>query len=366
MIARRLTTFAAALLVGFSPIPALADDPANYLFAISSQHAEAVIIDTSSDKLVDRILLPNVPSDIAALSRGRYLVVADKKAGQLRIIDVTAGRLERSIDVPLKPDILRTDRTGTILAALDTDNGRIALGTAQSSEFRLVPNLTGVTYVVFDAKGRVLAAHPAGVAIVDATGRRVGELPVETANGPVTDVATDSGGQFAFVEQPTTGVLSVFDLHHGTREIVLHLPGPLGRVVPSLDSQFVLVPIAGKSIASISMWTLEEKARIHLDLNPDGVGLAFLQSIAVVTSRSDRKVLLFDLSRERVNGEVRLPSPPGAGIPSNDGTRFYVALPDTGQIASVNVITGQLDRFIDNVGIGVQTILPATSEGYCH
>jgi len=31
-----------------------------------------------------------------------------------------------------------------------------------------------------------------------------------------------------------------------------------------LDSQFALVPIGGKSIASISMWTLEEKARIHL------------------------------------------------------------------------------------------------------
>ena len=101
-----------------------------------------------------------------------------------------------------------------MLAALDNDSGRIALGTAQSSEFRLVADLTGVTYVVFDAKGRVLAAHPAGVAMVDATGRRVGELPVETANGPVTDVATDPGGQFAFVEQPTTGVLSVFDLHH--------------------------------------------------------------------------------------------------------------------------------------------------------
>ena len=99
MIASRLMAFVVILLVGPPPKSAFATDPANYLFAISSQRAEAVIIDTSSEKLVDRILLPNVPSDIAALSRGQYLVVADKKAGQLRIIDATAGRLERSIDV---------------------------------------------------------------------------------------------------------------------------------------------------------------------------------------------------------------------------------------------------------------------------
>jgi hypothetical protein len=362
----RLISLAAVLLVGTTAKWASAADPANYLFAISSQRSEVVVIDSSTDELVDRIPLPSAPSDIVVLNRGRYLAVADKPRGRLYIIDVIAGRLERSADVPLRPDVLRADRTGTTLAMLDRDDGKVAVGTANSGEFRLVSGLTGVTYMVFDAKGRVLAAHPAGATIVDATGKSVGELPVDAANGPATDVATDPGGEYAFVEQPTSGVLSVFDLRHANRRTTLRLPAPLGCIAPSLDSQFVLLPIGGKSLASISMWTLREKARFHLDITPDRVALALLQSIAVVTDRSDRELLLYDLWREQRSAEVRLPGQPGEGTASNDGGHYYVALPATGQIASVNISTGQIARLIDNVGIGVQTILSAAGENYCH
>ena len=176
--------------------------------------------------MVGRIALPGIAGDMATLGRGRWLAIADRKASQVRFVDVLGRRVERVMDVPLAPDVLRSNSTGTTLAALDLRTGKISSST-ESGAFQTVPDISGATYIVFDAKGRLLAAHQTGVAIVDATGHEVAELAVDRANGPVTDVAADPGNEYAFVEQPLRSVLSIFDVHSAKRLAVLHLPAPL-------------------------------------------------------------------------------------------------------------------------------------------
>ena len=354
------------LLAGFTlGAPIRADDPANYLFAASQTSSEITIIDSSIDQVIGQITLPDRPGDMVALGRGRSLAVADRKANLVRLIDVAGQHVERVMGVPVVPDVLRSDSKGSTLAVLDRNTGKVALGPTGGT-FRTVPNISDVAYMVFDSKGRLLVANRTGAAIVDSTGQQVAELAADRANGPVMDVAADPGGEYAFVEQPLRGVVSVFDMRNATRTAMLNLPAPLGRIVPSQDSQFVLVPAGEKSISVISMWNLSEKARFDTGVEPDSIGLAFFQSVVIIIGQSAQRMMLYDLWGKTHVGDIRLPGRPGLGAITSDGSRFYVPLPETGQIASINLVTRRIDHLIDNVGIGVSTVVPGLGNSYCH
>ena len=356
-----------AVLFVASINPAFADNAANYLFAASQTRPEIAIIDSGADAMVGRISLPGmIPGDITALEGGRLLAIADRNARQVRLVDVLDRRVARVMDVPLVPDVLRSDRTGSTLAVLDLNAGKVSLSSTGSGTFRVVPDISGATYIVFDAKGRLLVAHQGGVTIVDATGRPAVQLVVEPANGPVTDVAVDPGGVYAFVEQPLRGILSIFDAQKAMRVALLHLPAPLGRIIPSQDSQFVIIPTGEKSISVVSMWTLNETARANINADAASVSLAFFQSVATIISQSARKVILYDLWTKHLIGEIKLPGRPGSGAASADGSKFYVTLPDTGQVASIDLTARRIVRLIDGVGVGVWTVVPAVGNGYCH
>ncbi len=360
------TTRLAALLAGFVMQPAFADDPANYLFATSATRPEITIIDGSIDAVVGRVSLPGLPGDMTVLGRGRWIAVADGKAGRIDLVDVPGRRVERAIAVPVAPDVLRSDATGATLAALDPGSGAVALGSIENSALQTVAGIPAATYIVFDPKGRLLVAHQGGATIVDATRRKVADLAVDPANGPVTDVAADPGGEYAFVEQPLRGVVSVFDLRTAARLTVLHPGAPAGRIVPSQDSQFVLVPSGHRSISVVSNWTLKEKARIVVDIEPDGVGLALFQSVVTMISQSARRVILYDLPDEQQTADIPLPGRPGLSAASSDGSKLYVTLPDTGQVASISLTLRRIEHVIDDVGTGVSAIMPAVGNGYCH
>ena len=101
-------------------------------------------------------------------------------------------------------------------------------------------------------------------------------------------------------------------------------------------------------------------------MEPDSLGLAFFQSVATIISQSAQKAILYDVWNKRLIGEIRLPGRPGLGAASSDGAKFYVALPDTGQVATINLTTRRIERLIDNAGAGVWTVVPAVGSGYCH
>ena len=160
--------------------------------------------------------------------------------------------------------------------------------------------------------------------------------------------------------------MSIFDAHKAMRVALMRLPAPLGRIIPSQDSQFVIVPTGEKSLSVVSTWTLNETARANINAELDSVGLAFFQSVVTIITRSARKVILYDLWSKHLIGEIQLPGRPGSGAASGDGSKFYVTLPDTGQVASIDLTTRRIVRLIDGLGEGVWTVVPAVGNGYCH
>jgi DNA-binding beta-propeller fold protein YncE len=147
---------------------------------------------------------------------------------------------------------------------------------------------------------------------------------------------------------------------------MLHLPPPLGRIIPSQDSQFVLVPSRHGSVSVVSTWTLKETARLDLGVEPDSIGLALFQSVVTIISQAARKVILYDLRDEHRIADIALPGRPGSGAVSPDGSKLYVTLPDTGEVAVINLTLRRIGHIIDGAGAGVSVIIPAAGNGYCH
>jgi DNA-binding beta-propeller fold protein YncE len=209
-------------------------------------------------------------------------------------------------------------------------------------------------------------AYQSALRAAGITGRQIADLGVDRADGLVTNVATEPGGELVYVVQPAHGVLSVFNLRTTARAAVLHLPAPLGQIVPSPDSQFVLVPSGARSIAVVSSWTLRERARTVTNEPLSIIEIALFRSMMATISPPGREAVFLDLWKQRAAPRISLPGSASAGAIGPDGLKVYFALPDTGQVAVVNVYTGRIQHLIDNIGGGVSKIVPAVGNGFCH
>jgi hypothetical protein len=154
-------------LADHGPEPALAADPANYLFAASRDRAEVAVIDSLSDEVARRLALPAVPGDVAPLARGHLLAAVHPTLQQVTVVDVVDGNIMQSVRIPLRPDAVGADATGRVVAVLDRGSGKVAVVTAATGQLRLIPAIADAVHVVFDAEGRLIVARPSGAAILD-------------------------------------------------------------------------------------------------------------------------------------------------------------------------------------------------------
>ncbi len=347
---------------------AAAPDTSGFIFVASPSDPEIAVIDSTTDIVVHRLRLPAAPRQVAVLDRGARLVVSDGVARKLSVIDAKSGVIEREMATTVAPIMLQVERTGTVLAVGDPVAGAVELIQLSKASTVMASGLQGLQSIAFDVGGYLLAAHDHKLAVLDTqTGRMVTEFVIEEGNGPVTHVATDPGGDYAFVLQADRGILSVFNLKKLTKAAHLVLPLPLGGALPSADSQFMLVPIAGgRALAVVSTWTLKESGRIPMAAPVSAVGLGLFQSVSIGMSRASQSVQAADLRDRRSLGILRLPGVPEAGASSPDGVKFYVALNDTGQVAVLDLLHTTVGLLIDTAVRGAATVIPAVGNNYCH
>ena len=63
----------------------------------------------------------------------------------------------------------------------------------------------------------------------------------------------------------------------------------------------------------------------------------WFDTLALVPSRSERKLLIYDLDRLANGGEVSLRGTPGPGAVTPEGTKLYLALEGTHQVAVIDL-----------------------------
>jgi collagen type III alpha len=97
-----------------------------------------------------------------------------------------------------------------------------------------------------------------------------------------------------------------------------------------------------------------------------GVNTGWFETTAVVISRGEDKALVYDLEAMAKVGEIALPGTPETGVTTPDGTKLYVALSGTGQVAVIDMRRRALVKMIDDVGDEPWGTTMLGALNYCH
>jgi YVTN family beta-propeller protein len=116
----------------------------------------------------------------------------------------------------------------------------------------------------------------------------------------------------------------------------------------------------------VSTSTLEEVARLPGAEDMTGVNTGWFETTAVVISRGEDKALVYDLEAMAKVGEIALPGTPETGVTTPDGTRLYVALSESDQVAVIDMRTRKLVKMIDDVGDEPWGATMLGALNYCH
>ena len=97
-----------------------------------------------------------------------------------------------------------------------------------------------------------------------------------------------------------------------------------------------------------------------------GVNTGWFETTAFALSRAERKAVVYDLESMTRAGEIALPGTPETGVTTPDGTKLYVALSDTDQVAVIDVRARALIKTIDGVGDEPWGAMMIGTLNYCH
>lgn len=343
-----------------------------YIFVASRLSSQITVIDARSDQVIERID-PGHRADKFLLSSSLGLLVAsDPDRQRLSLYDLAAKRVVEVIEPGFRPELIQLNGDGDLLAAADPAQGRLLLTALDGRELRHeIADLPAPSDMVFDRSGeRLLVASGSAprIDIVSLAEGRVTEVIELGADLPgVVDLVRTPGGSTALALHGESGAVSVIDLKTGAQVKRLRLPGPALRGFPAGNSQFFLVPNdQDGSVSSISTWTHEETARVPAAPDVQGVNLGMFDTLGFAISRSDRKAVALNLQTGQREDTLELPGVPETSVSAEAGTKLYIALSSSDQVAVIDLVGRRLLRLIDGVGEEPWAVNRAGGLSYCH
>ena len=380
MSKRRSHAFAISALLALaaglpSPRPAAAievDQLDRYIFVANRTSAEIAVIDARSDEVVERLDLETKPESFLLSSSLGLLVAAHPARRRLSIFDLTSKRIAEVIETGFRPELIQLNDDGDLLAAADPEAGRLLLAGLDGRGLRLeLDGLPGPSDLVFDREGArlfVASGRESRIDVVSLAEGRVTQVIDLGAGLPgIADLVRTPGGGTALALHGQGGEVSVIDLPKAEPVAKLRLPGPALRGFPASNSQFFLIPNGRDgSVSSISTWSHRETARLPAAPGVQGVSLGMFDTLGFAISRSHRKAVALDLQDGHRAKTLELPGTPETGISAEAGTKLYVALSSSDQVAVIDLMRRRLLRLIDGVGDQPWAVNRAGGLSYCH
>ena len=91
----------------------------------------------------------------------------------------------------------------------------------------------------------------------------------------------------------------------------------------------------------------------------------WFDTLALVPSHNEKKLLVYDLDQLAKAGEISLPGAPAQGAVTPEGAKLYLALEGTHQVAVIDLQKRQIRKLID-VGFDPLAAIMARSFDVCH
>jgi YVTN family beta-propeller protein len=377
----RLVT--ALLTITATAAPALALDADGYVFVPNRASADVAVIDSRTDRLVARLPVGRVPHQVVVSDVTDSLVASNTGDNTISIVDLRTLQT-RSLELDDEPEHMALAPDGVLLAIGNIAAGTVSLVSLErAAEVARVAGLFEPHNLTFSPDGALLyvanlgANHVSVIEVASAT--VIDEIPVGRApmlaategvgaefQGIINVTATPDG-RLGFAAHGEAGELAVIDLRTRAVKKSVALGELPWRAYGTADGRFMLVPNNGdRTLSVISTAALEVVATLPAAEDVTGLNTGWFETTAFALSRAGRKAVVYDLERMARVGEIALPGTPETGVTTPDGSKLYVALSDTDQVAVIDVRARALIKTIDDVGDEPWGAMMLGALNYCH
>ena len=380
--------FALALLGGLLSGPALALEAPydHYVFVPNRNSADIAIIDADTDKLVGHVKVGNVPHQVSISETLGKLLATNTKDNTVSIIDLKTLKTVRTVSLGHEPEHMAISPGGGLAAIGNIGEGTVSLVSLQDDkEAKRISGLHEPHNMTFSPNGKLLYVGNLGanfVSVIDVEkGKVINEISVGESTAlaalPGTDedhqgiinVTRTPDGRLGFAAFGDGDVMAVLDLRTQKKLATLKLGDDPWRAYTTADGRFMIVPNNGDQTVSIFSTTapFKEVARLKGASDMTGVNTGWFETTAFVISRGDNKIVMLDLVNKKNIGEIKLPGgSPETAVTNPAGTRLYVALSGTNEVAVIDTRHRKLLKKIKNVGTEPWGAAMVGALNYCH
>jgi DNA-binding beta-propeller fold protein YncE len=365
---RRLTGFFLLLswLAGRPAISAASGTELWHDVFVAVQDAPHVLVlDPDTLEIAATLDVGLVPSSLAVSVPLKLLVVADGVSARINFVDL--GNSETgTLPLDFVPQRIVFAPSGTVLAAIDMVAGKLAfIDAAERKVTAQTADLGPIREALFSDDGHTFyVSDRVGLSAITLADRAIAKRPVSPV--PFSAFARSPNGREGFGLRRPDGVIDVFDLRHG--EPLDHLHDGLladGIFVTGTGRFLVLLDNSHQQIAIATVDPLRTVATVPGRPGLSWVYSAWFDTVAFVTSTTERELLVYDLDHAQPRGSIALGAVPGSGAVTPDGGKLFLPIADARAILVVDAPTARLVNRVPLPEAPALAVM-AGSYGLCH
>jgi DNA-binding beta-propeller fold protein YncE len=330
-----------------------------YVFVPSGSSPSVSVIDKTSDRMIGRISLPLIPSQIVVSEVTHTLAAIDGMSPRVALVDLASAQ-SRAVDLTIVPQRLWLDNDKNRLAAADLWHGEIVFVDLASRRQLSQVNVAGpIRDVLFSDDGSTLfvaADGISGVGVIDvARAQKLAAVPpLASGHGHVTGLtrspdgltfyaADEAGIAFDFEQKPDDwrdagGGAEDPPLGHAYRVRQIGKDFGVAKAFPTGYGEHIVEPNNRTgSVTLVAAETLQPKATLRGLAQMSTAYSGWFDEVSIIASATEHKLLVVDLDRWATAGEIELPGAPGPGDVTSDGDKLYVPVPSANEVAVIDL-----------------------------
>ena len=361
---RKPNTQAAQVKSDFSAV-------ARYVFIPSRNAPIVTVIERDSDGVAGTLDAGLVPEQVVVSEATRELVAVDGITRAVSVADLANGR-RVTIDLDFTPRRLIASPDGYVVAAADLSAGSVAF--VELMRNRVVSRITGLSPIhdlMFGPDGAFLyvaAERSDGIGVVDvARGKLIEESAVSgLRSAQAAGLTRSPSGRMGYVKAQGSRTISLVDLSNFRPVREIEVGRDALKAFPTGFGGYLVVPDnSEKTVTIVANASLTVAAMLKGGAGMTTVHSGWFDTLALVPSATERKLLVYDLDRLSQAPDIPLPGSPGRGAVTQDGAKLYIALEDASKVAVIDLQRRVLLRTIAVASNPVAAIM-AKSFDVCH
>jgi YVTN family beta-propeller protein len=344
---------------------------ARYVFIPSRSAPEVTVVDRNSDAVVGTLDPGLVPEQVVVSEATGKLVAVDGTARGVSVVDLANGR-RTAIDLDFTPNRLTASPDGYMVAAADLSTGAVAF--IELMHTRVTSRMTGLSPIrdlMFGPDGAFLylaAERLNGIGVVDvARGKLIEDISIPSLRSAnAAGLTRSSSGRMGYVKARGNGTISLFDLSNFRPVRELEVGRQADKAFPTGFGGYLVVPDnSERTVTIIANASSTVAAMLEGAAQMTTVYSGWFDTLALVPSAAERKLLVYDLDRLVRAPDIPLPGVAGPGAVTPDGAKLYLALEDASKVAVIDLQSRKLIRTIAVASNPVAAIM-AKSFDVCH